>query len=55
MNIHIGTNRSPSQLPFQAHGVLESILDFRRICGLENAYRGDFAAASGVRTGSLET
>jgi len=28
------------ELPFQAHGVLESILDFRLICGLEYATAG---------------
>ena len=31
-----GSRRIGIELPFQAHGVLESILDFRLICGLEN-------------------
>jgi hypothetical protein len=32
-----GSRRIGIELPFQAHGVLESILDFRLICGLEYA------------------
>src|ERR1035437_1216162 len=32
-----GSRRIGIELPFQAHGVLESILDFRLIYGLENA------------------
>ena len=35
-----GSRRIGIELPFQAHGVLESILDFRLICGLEYAGRG---------------